>query len=69
VIRGSERGEEPSGESLPTDSDPFSEAEFSKTPADLSTQFAANANRRFEFHKGSQQFIGEHNETLSVAAT
>jgi hypothetical protein len=26
------------------------------------------ANRRFEFHKSSQLFIGTHNETLPVVA-
>jgi hypothetical protein len=25
------------------------------------------ANRRFQFHKRSQDFIGTHNETLSIA--
>jgi len=34
----------------------------------LSTQFAANANRRFQLQKRSQLFIRTHNETLSVAA-
>jgi hypothetical protein len=30
--------------------------------------FAASTNRRFEFYKRRQLFIGVHNETLSVAA-
>jgi len=45
---------EPSGESPPTDSDPFSEAEFGKNLVNLSNRFAANANHRFEFNKRSQ---------------
>jgi hypothetical protein len=34
----------------------------------LSKQFAASADRGFEFQKRSQLFIGVHNETLSVVA-
>ena len=33
-----------------------------------SRSFAANANRRFKFHKRSQLFLRAHNVTLSVAA-
>jgi hypothetical protein len=33
----------------------------------LSTQFAASANRRFQFHKRGQLFIRTHNEPLSIA--
>jgi hypothetical protein len=40
---------------------------FAKNLANLASQFGARANRRFEFHKRSQQFIGTHNETFSVA--
>jgi hypothetical protein len=46
----------------------FSDAEFCKNVANLSNQFAANANRRFEFQKRGQFFLRVHNETLSVAA-
>jgi hypothetical protein len=31
-------------------------------------QFAASANRRFEFEKRTQLFIRSHNEALSVVA-
>jgi hypothetical protein len=41
---------------------------FGKNLANLSNQFAARANDRFEFQKCSQLFIRPHNETLSVAA-
>jgi hypothetical protein len=30
-------------------------------------KLAASKNRRFKFHKFSQQFIGTNNETLTVA--
>jgi hypothetical protein len=33
---------------------------------DASSQLAASANRRFEFHKRSQLFIRVHNETVSA---
>jgi hypothetical protein len=33
----------------------------------VSRKFAAGANRRLQFQKRSQIFIGVHNETLSVA--
>jgi hypothetical protein len=46
----------------------LSDAEFGKNVANLSNQFAASANRRFQFQKGGQLFIRTHNETLSVAA-
>jgi hypothetical protein len=39
-----------------------------KNLASGSNQFAASANRRFEFQKRRQLFIGMHNETLSIAA-
>jgi hypothetical protein len=50
-----------------TDSDPFSDAQSGKNLVRLSRQFSASANRRFQFHKHSQLFIGVHNETFSVA--
>jgi hypothetical protein len=43
-------------------------AEFRKNLAGLSRQFAARANRRFQFHKRRQLFFGTHNETLSIVA-
>jgi hypothetical protein len=39
-----------------------------KNPDSLSRTFAASANRRFQFHKRSQLFIGVHNEALTVVA-
>jgi hypothetical protein len=39
-----------------------------KNLANSSRQFAASANRRFQFHKRSQVFIRPHNETLPVVA-
>jgi hypothetical protein len=39
-----------------------------KNPACSSSKLPASVNRRFEFHKRRQRFIGAHNETLSVAA-
>jgi hypothetical protein len=42
--------------------------DISKNLADSSSQFAACANRRFQFQKRRQYFIRPHNETLSVAA-
>jgi hypothetical protein len=36
--------------------------------ADLSSQFAATPNRRFNFHKRSQLLIRVHNEAFSVVA-
>jgi hypothetical protein len=47
--------------------DRLSDAEFGKNLANLSNQFAASANDRFQFQKRSQLFIRSHNETLSVA--
>jgi hypothetical protein len=38
--------------------------EFGRNLASLSRQFAASANRRFEFQKRRQQFIRVHNETF-----
>jgi hypothetical protein len=48
--------------------DRLSDAEFGKKLANPSRQFAASANRRFQFHKSSQLFIGVHNGPLSVVA-
>jgi hypothetical protein len=42
--------------------------EFGRNAASLSKQFAASADRRFEFEKCRQQFIRPRNETLSVVA-
>jgi hypothetical protein len=46
----------------------FSDGEVGKNHANLSRQFAGNANRQFQFEKRSRLFIGTHNEPLSVAA-
>ena len=47
---------------------PISDAEFGKNLANVSKQFAASANRRFQFQKRGQQFICANDETLSIAA-
>jgi hypothetical protein len=39
-----------------------------KNLANLSNQFAASADRQFEFQKRRQLFIRSHNETLPIAA-
>jgi hypothetical protein len=44
------------------------ETDSAKNLANLSNQFAASANRRFQFRKRRQLFIRMHNETLSVVA-
>src|SRR5258708_643233 len=67
-IAGPEEAKNLAGKSPPPDSDPFSDAEFGKNLAGLSSKLAATSNRRFEFEKGSQLFIRMHNETLSVAS-
>jgi hypothetical protein len=46
--------------------DRLSDAEFGKNAANPSNQFAASANRQFQFEKGSQLFIRAHNEAFSV---
>jgi hypothetical protein len=68
AIAGPEGAKNLAGESPPPDSDPFSDAESEENLVRLSRKFAASPNRRFEFHKRSQFFIGTHNQTLSVAA-
>jgi hypothetical protein len=44
----------------------FISGEVQKTLASLSRQFAASADRGFEFPKRRQQFLRVHNETLPV---
>ena len=68
AIAGPEEAKNLAGKSPPPDSDPFSDAEFGKNRANCQTQFAASANRRFQFQKRGQLFIRAHNETLSVVA-
>jgi hypothetical protein len=46
----------------------LSDAEFGKNVANLSNQFAATPNRRFQLFKSRQFFIRTHNEALSVIA-
>jgi hypothetical protein len=55
--RKTERG----GGSPPADSDPFYGAESEKIYPSLSRQFAAKANRRFQFQKRGQLLLGTHN--------
>ena len=67
--RGLEEGEEPSGRNaLRLIQDRLNDTEFCKNRANLSSQFAASADSRFEFQKRSQFFISAHNETISVPA-
>jgi hypothetical protein len=42
----------------------LSDGEFGKNVANLSNQFAATPNRRFQLFKSRQLFIRTHNETL-----
>jgi len=44
--RRTQRGKDP-----PPDSNPFNDAEFSQNSVNLSSQFAARTNRRFQFQK------------------
>src|SRR6266550_9084640 len=68
AIAGLEQAKNLAGESPPADSDPLSDAESGENYANLSNQFAASANRPFQFQKRSQLFIRKHNETLTVVA-
>jgi hypothetical protein len=67
-LQGPEEAKNPAGKVLRLIQDRLSDAEFGKNLASLSNQFAASANRRFEFNKRAQLFIRSHNKTLSVAA-
>jgi hypothetical protein len=60
------RGENLAGKVFRLIQDRLSDAEFCKNRANLSNQFAATANRRFEFKKSRQLFVGAHNKALSV---
>jgi hypothetical protein len=68
VVAGPEDAKNLAGKRPPPDSNPFSDAEFGKNLANLSNQFAASANRRFQIDKRRQCLIRGHNITLSVAA-
>ena len=68
AIAGLEEAKNLAGKVLRLIQDRLSDAEFGKNLANLSNQFAASANRGFQFEKRSQLFIRTHNETLSVAA-
>jgi hypothetical protein len=46
----------------------LSDAEFEKNVPNLSSQFAASANRQFKFQKRRQLFFRVHNETFPVVA-
>jgi hypothetical protein len=54
------------GGSSPPDSNPFGDREFGKNLGNLSNQFAASANRRFELKKRSQLFFATSDKPLSV---
>jgi hypothetical protein len=62
------RGTKAPGERLPALTPVPDGAEFGKNLASQSRQFAASANRRFQFEKRSQLFIRGRNKTLSVVA-
>ena len=68
AIAGLEEAKNLAGKVLRLIQDRLSDAEFGKNLANLSNQFAASANRRFQFYKRSQLFIRLHNETLSIVA-
>jgi len=69
AIAGPEEAKNPAGEGCPrSDSDLSNGIEFGKNLANLSKQFAANVDYRFEFQKPRQLFIRAHNKTLSVVA-
>ena len=69
AVAGLEGGEEPSGENvLRLIQIRLEDVEFGKISPTCQEQFAAIADRRFEFHKRRQLFIRVHNETVSVAA-
>jgi len=68
VSQGPEEAKNPRERCPPPDSDPFSDAESGENYMSYSRQFRASANRRFEFQKRSQLFVGVHNETLSISA-
>jgi len=65
---GSEGAKNLAGQMPPPDSNPFSDAESGKISLGCQAAKTATPNRRFQFHKRSQDFIGTHNETLSVVA-
>jgi hypothetical protein len=46
----------------------FITEESQENLASLSRQFAASANRKFQFYKRRQPFLGLHDVTLSIAA-
>jgi hypothetical protein len=68
AIAGPEEATNPAGKVLRLIQDRLSDAEFGKTAANLSNQFAASADRQFQFEKRSQLFIRTHDEPLSVVA-
>jgi len=69
AIRGFGRGEEPSGANvLRLIRIRLSDAESGKISLGCQAAKAATANRRFQFYKRGQLFIGAHNETLSIIA-
>jgi hypothetical protein len=66
---GSGGGENLSGEeSSPPDSNPFSDAEFGKNAAKLSSQFDRKCRSRLRVPETRQLFIRPHDESLCVVA-
>jgi hypothetical protein len=68
VVAGLDEAKNPAGKSSHLIQDRLGGADLGKNLANLSNQFAASANRRFEFKKRSQLFIRAYNEMLSVVA-
>jgi hypothetical protein len=68
AIAGLEEAKNLAGQNRPPDSDLLDAAEFCKNLAFSSSTIAASGDRRFQFQKRSQLFIGVHNEPLSVVA-
>ena len=68
AVAGLEEAKNLAGKVLRLIQDRLSDAECGKNAAKLSNQFAASANRRFEFKKRSELFICTHDKALPVAA-
>jgi hypothetical protein len=68
VVAGLDEAKNPAGKSSHLIQDRLGDADLGKNLANLSNQFATNANRYFRFQKRSQLFIRAHNEMLSVVA-
>jgi hypothetical protein len=59
VVAGLEQAKNPAGKVLRLIQDRLSDAEFGKNLANLSKQFAASANHRFEFQKAQSALFAQ----------